>query len=1108
MSPSFHPFEGFETLSEIPDAESRKAAFRATFAGLAAVVSDRRIPAPLEGLDVDRFAAGVDVALRDGHFDTLDWLAEEVTQPTLFEMASMLPPGEAKRKLGRSVAHALDRGKGVTFAAVATQAVLASSVRWMNQPGVRARVVLSLAAPSWMLPHADALALAIVSRRELAESWLVTNSHGSLAARRTAARLLERASSEAARRAAAGDDGGARVFETPTVHDVFERLLADREPLVWRHVAVARGQLADALPSMLDEIRSGLSPRLGVTEWRRAAVSLSASAVVRPNDALAECRSLLASELPTRDRGLAGAILHGLENAIPMQPTQCGALMWTAVDLGGLEAIEALVQTARRAAEIEHFLGALQAALGSLRTIAGLGDDADEGRFALAAHLEDQIIPMLEGQRPNDMPASSEVAVEVFAESGPQAASAVVGDMLDRVDGLVRALVSVDLSTPEGRSASYRILRDLDVTLLESGVFDSLLALTEPSAAGVARSATLASAKRQLGQWLQGRVEDLAETRRHGSIELERLRALLHLVDVDAGSKDESADRIHLLRMLLARIKEPSTRVRRVLCATIARTIDALVRDDAADSVDMLTALFGAGCTANDFATLAEASMVPELERELSQAERFLNEQRQWQSTPESTLMASRSMRALAESIPVAESRRADALRMALMKLASDFDTFSTTRSIADLQSLPLQQAVVTTLQALRQLFALTQSSHRRLLEAPCPVDEWHRCLEPVDAIRRGGSPDELRAVLLRPIPRSSSDSSLASLVVSAIAAMTAWLAALPDTHQESSRQVEVRAIASAAALPAWLPLHRTLGSYFVLRPIGSGGAGTVFEARRFEERHDPSAPAYALKVPDYDEATARTLSESQFLAMFREEAAALLLLPPDPHLARLEAFDASARPKPILAMELVHGPSLEDRIATRQMNVRTAFDLLDGIASGLETMHHVGVAHLDIKPSNVIVRAGSDGSAGTPVLVDFGLAGRRIRPGCGTPNYAAPEVFLAVTDGASPSAVDVYAFCCLAYELLAGRCLFEDDSLHVLIALHFEHDGFPPPLPRWSQQPRLAPLARAIASGLRRDARARCDMGTLRAQLASVRRELEVLSWPLDDSPPSGSPT
>ena len=57
--------------------------------------------------------------------------------------------------------------------------------------------------------------------------------------------------------------------------------------------------------------------------------------------------------------------------------------------------------------------------------------------------------------------------------------------------------------------------------------------------------------------------------------------------------------------------------------------------------------------------------------------------------------------------------------------------------------------------------------------------------------------------------------------------------------------------------------------------------------ARRIEERNNAKAEGFALKVPDYDPTTARSLSEQEFLQLFREEAGALLGLPTHENLAR-----------------------------------------------------------------------------------------------------------------------------------------------------------------------------------------------------------------------------
>jgi serine/threonine protein kinase len=219
------------------------------------------------------------------------------------------------------------------------------------------------------------------------------------------------------------------------------------------------------------------------------------------------------------------------------------------------------------------------------------------------------------------------------------------------------------------------------------------------------------------------------------------------------------------------------------------------------------------------------------------------------------------------------------------------------------------------------------------------------------------------------------------------------------------------------------------LGGFYVLHALGAGAVGSVFVARRGEERTLEDAELFALKVAEYGGTVARTLGEAEFFQMFRDEAGALLAVPSHPNLARLVTFDAGARPKPILVMELVEGPTLERIIETGSLDMPRAIHTMLGVASGLEAMHSAGVGHLDLKPSNVILRdPDGDGPAPEmPVLVDFGLAGRKVRPGCATASYGAPEVWGLTPKGhvAQPSAADVYAFGCLVYEMLHGMELF-----------------------------------------------------------------------------------
>ena len=303
------------------------------------------------------------------------------------------------------------------------------------------------------------------------------------------------------------------------------------------------------------------------------------------------------------------------------------------------------------------------------------------------------------------------------------------------------------------------------------------------------------------------------------------------------------------------------------------------------------------------------------------------------------------------------------------------------------------------------------------------------------------------------------------------------------------------------APLPAWVPPSRIVGGFHLVRRVGTGAVGSVFVARRVEDRQDDSAPLFALKVPDYSAAAARTLSEEEFLRMFREEAGALLALPEHPNIARFVTFDAGATPKPILVMELVEGPSLERMLEMGDLSLTRARELLLGVGAGLDAMHQVGVAHLDLKPSNIIV-CNADAVTGvgqppSPLLVDFGLAGKHLRPGCGTANYGAPEIW-GGGDTSLAIAADVYAFGCLIFEAYTGKTLFDGDSEDAMIHQHLTHDGDPDPVRALLEQERTRALGELIARCIRRDPASRITMRQARQLLANLSIGEENLRWPV----------
>jgi len=251
-------------LHKATGAGDKRASWRQSMAALARATTEEG-PGPLEGLHPELLVQGVRAALHAGLVDDLDWLAPAAAGAALFELASALPLGPEQRELGRRVLARLMAADAETFVAIARRMAM-SSPKGLGSAAVRARVALVVELPIGLGVSDGPLALAIAARREGAREWIGEASTGSLPSRRLAARLIERAALEAARRASRGDEHSLRVFRSDSVAPAWRRLLADRESLVWRHVAVARGLLAPWEASQARAIEEALAPNLSPTE--------------------------------------------------------------------------------------------------------------------------------------------------------------------------------------------------------------------------------------------------------------------------------------------------------------------------------------------------------------------------------------------------------------------------------------------------------------------------------------------------------------------------------------------------------------------------------------------------------------------------------------------------------------------------------------------------------------------------------------------------------------------------------------------------------------------------------------------------------------------------
>ena len=1103
---------GLAQLHELTNDEDRRTVWRQGLAALASVASVQ--PAPLEGLDPEALVASARAALQTGLVDDIGFLSRPVAAAALFEIAAALPPGLEKSELGRRVATALQSGDGATFVAV-TRALALGVPRALADPIVEARVALALQLPLGGDPGVDALALALISHADLEETWLTTPSTGSLAARRLAARVLERAACEVARKEREGNPVGARAMARPSVRAAWQRLLFDRESLVWRHIATARGVLAATVPALAEEIERELSPRNGPGEWRRGATSLAARIGHDPAIA-ARCRDLAAGELCKRDPGMRMAMVYGLARAGEEEPEAADALLDRLVQAGDVDVIEALVELRRQRAGGE--LGAT-AVTGALIRLRGLPPTNDDGVLALRQELVAALEPD-DGRRERTIEELLASALQAFSEGGDlrprtEAALAAAGRVLAEVEANTDA-------TPEARRRSFRAVGQLERGLLETALLRHLLAVARPAAKrgtgerAVGEPDPLAALLARLDEWICKREEPPLPTADvpHLTFRLRRLRALLHVLDVERGAGDDAgparAGRLRAFRLLLRRVQnDPPSPLKRITAATLARACDRIARAQMGELSDVLVAVLSKVRNAADLRVIAEASMVAEVKEVMSAAAELVH-----LAAPSPSESLDRSflepLANLAHALPLAVSPRVEGLRQTLVQLGQRLRALDGVSALAALEpddngSLLLGLEPVVAYAA--RFFAAARARVSLPGPAAAPtVGAAVRALEAaVEAARRGPDVD-LGAPIREALEALRVD--FPAGIGDAVARVLSRLGDLPRDRLSDGAPVRpvITDTAPKLQLPAWMPPSRLLGGFYVQRPLSSGAAGSVFVAQRAHERHDEGAETYALKVPSYNGQNSRTLTEQEFLHLFREEAGALLTLAPHPNLAGFVTFDAAARPKPILVMELVSGASLERILDRRELSTAAAFAILDGIASGLAAMHAQGLGHLDLKPANVIMRQPrgesdlvADSPQAAPVLVDFGLAGRKIRPGCASPHYGAPEIWDPGMYGSTdPSPADVYGFACLAYEMLVGRPLFAADTLPGLIGCHFEHDGNPAGLAPLHATRGLAPLAQILAAGLAPNPRARATIVELRDALRDLQPALRTADWPL----------
>ena len=280
--------------------------------------------------------------------------------------------------------------------------------------------------------------------------------------------------------------------------------------------------------------------------------------------------------------------------------------------------------------------------------------------------------------------------------------------------------------------------------------------------------------------------------------------------------------------------------------------------------------------------------------------------------------------------------------------------------------------------------------------------------------------------------------------------------------------------------------IGQSFGRYHILEQLGEGGMATVYRA--YDTRLDADVAVKVIRrsafAPDQLE---------QVLKRFEREAKSLAKLSHANIVGVIDYGDYEG--SPYLVMEYLPGGTLKQKMG-QPMACREAARILLPIARALDFAHRKGMAHRDVKPSNILITADGD-----PMLTDFGIAkmleaqegftltGTGV--GIGTPEYMAPEQW---TGQAGPSS-DIYSLGVVFYEMLTGRKPYEADT-PAAVLLKQASDPLPnprdyvPDLPYQAEHVLLRALAKKPEDRF-------ANMGEFATSLEALASEPTVVAQP-----------
>jgi serine/threonine-protein kinase len=273
----------------------------------------------------------------------------------------------------------------------------------------------------------------------------------------------------------------------------------------------------------------------------------------------------------------------------------------------------------------------------------------------------------------------------------------------------------------------------------------------------------------------------------------------------------------------------------------------------------------------------------------------------------------------------------------------------------------------------------------------------------------------------------------------------------------EKKRDAEAKKHETVVIVPPPPPPAGALGKYRLLRILGRGAAGIVYEAI---DQDLQRRVALKLLVPS---ALTDPKTAAKEELRFTQEARLAANLEKHPNL--VVVYDAGVlQGWKFIAMEFVEGRPMDEWRGTPAATLRQQIRVLRDVALGVHHAHERGILHRDLKPENILIDAKNQ-----PRITDFGLA-KAIRGDenlnltgagmtVGTPAYMSPEH--ARGEKEIDARTDVYSIGVLLYESLTGQAPFGGDS-----ALEIMVKAVNEPVPRPSDTRRLKampPIDRAL---------------------------------------------